>query len=155
MPIDDPRWQEMFQRLVDYARANNVEITPWNGGSHWPLHNSPMHFVPGWHQNRTIEPAASGVLKKTANVQIATLFDDGPGYALAGTPLTITLYARGYVARPVTVSISSNNGGTLSTSTVTLPAGANPQATYTFTPAADRVTTLTYTVSGLNAPPPR
>jgi hypothetical protein len=54
------------------------------------------------------------------------------------------------------VSISSNNGGTLSTSSVTLAAGANPQATYTFAPAADRVTTLTYSVSGgLNAPPPR
>lgn len=156
MPIDDPRWQEMFQRLVDYARQNGVEITPWNGGSHWPLHNSSMHFVPGWHQDRTLEPAASGVLKKTANVAMATVFDDGPGYALAGTPITIAIYARGYVASPVTVTIASNNGGTLGASTVTLPAGANPQVTYTFTPAADRVTTLTYTVSGgLNAPPPR
>jgi hypothetical protein len=157
MPTDDPRWQEMFQRLVDYARTNDVEVCPWNGGSsYWPLHNNPMNFVPGWHQNKTLEPLVSGVLKKTANVALATLFDDGPGYALAGTPLTITVYARGYLASPVTVNISSNNGGTLSASSVTLPAGANPQATYTFAPAADRVTTLTYAVAGgLNAPPPR
>lgn len=156
MPIDDPRWQEMFQRLVDYARTNDVEIYPWNGGSHWQLHNHPMNFVPGWHQNKTLEPAASGVMKKTANVPLATLFDDGPGYALAGTPLTFTVYARGYVASPVTVNISTNNGGTLSTSSITLPAGANPQASYTFAPAADRVTTLTYSVTGgMNAPPPR
>jgi hypothetical protein len=156
MPIDDPRWQEMFQRLVDYARSNDVEVYPWNGGSHWALHNNPMNFVPGWHQNRTLEPVVSGVLKKTANVAIATLFDDGPGYALAGTPITITVYARGYLASPVTVNIGSNNGGTLSTSSITLPAGANPQATYTFAPGADRVTTLTYAVpGGLNAPPPR
>jgi endoglucanase len=156
MPIDDPRWQEMFQRLVDYARANGVEVYPWNGGSHWPQHNNPMNFVPGWHQNKTLEPAVSGVLKKSANVPLATLFDDGPGYALAGTPITITVYARGYLASPVAVTISSSNGGTLSTSSVTIPAGANPQATYTFTPASDRITTLTYSASGgLSAPPPR
>src|SRR3569832_934825 len=156
MPIDDPRWQEMFQRLTDYARQNNVEIYPWNGGTHWPLHNNAINFVPGWHQNRTLEPTMSGALKKSAGINLATVFDDGPGYALAGTPITITVYARGNLASPVTVNISSNNGGTLSTSSVTLPAGANTQATYTFTPASNRVTTLTYSVSGgLNAPPPR
>jgi endoglucanase len=156
MPSDDSRWQEMFQRLVDYARSNGVEVYPWNGGSHWPLHNNPMTFVPGWHQNKTLEPAISGVLKKSAGIALATLFDDGPGYALANTPVTITVYARGNLASPVTVNISSNNGGTLSTSSITLPAGANTQATYTFAPASDRITTLTYSVSGgLNAPPPR
>jgi hypothetical protein len=54
------------------------------------------------------------------------------------------------------VNISSNNGGTLSSSAVTLPAGANSQVSYTFTPASNRVTTLTYSVGGgYNAPPPR
>jgi endoglucanase len=156
MPVDDARWQEMYQRLVDYARANGVEVYNWNGGNFWPVHNASMNFVPGWHQNKTLEPIASGVLKKSAGIANATLFDDGPGYALAGTPVTITVYARGFLANAVTVGIASSSGGTLSTSSITLPAGANPQATYTFAPAADRVTTLTYTVSGgLNAPPPR
>ncbi|HUR88276.1 MAG TPA: cellulase family glycosylhydrolase [Ramlibacter sp.] len=156
MPLDDPRWQEDFQRLTDYARANNVELYPWNGGAHWPIHNYGINFAPGWHQNRTLEPAMSGVVKKSWGINAATIFDDGPGYALAGTPITITVYARGYLASPVTVNISSNNAGTLSSSSITLAAGANSQATYTFTPATDRVTTLSYTVSGgLNAPPQR
>jgi hypothetical protein len=155
MPIDDPRWQEMFQRLADYARANNVELYHWNGSSsYWQLHNDAINFVPGWHQNKTLEPAISGVLKRSAGIAQATIFDDGPGYALAGTPVTITVYARGNLAAPVTVNISSDSGGTLSTSSVTLPAGANPQATYTFTPPSNRVTTLTYSVSGGIAPPP-
>jgi hypothetical protein len=145
----------MFQRLTDYARANNVEVYPWDGGAHWTLHNYAINFVPGWHQNKTLEPAMSGVLKKSFNIPIATLFDDGPGYS-AGSPVTVTVYSRGYLASPVTVNIASDNGGTLSSSSITIPAGANTQATYTFTPASNRVTTLTYTVSGgLNAPPPR
>jgi endoglucanase len=54
------------------------------------------------------------------------------------------------------VNIVSSNGGALSASSVTIPAGANSQATYTFTPAPNTITTLTYSVSGgLNAPPPR
>jgi hypothetical protein len=146
----------MFQRLVDYAHSNGVEVYPWNGGSHWPLHNNSLNFVPGWHQNKTLEPAVSGVLKKTAGVAKATLFDDGPGYALGGTPITITVYARGNLATPVTVNIASSNGGTLSASSFTIPAGANSQAAYTFTPSSNSITTLTYSVSGgLNAPPPR
>jgi hypothetical protein len=156
MPIDDPRWQEMFQRLVDYAHSNGVEVYPWNGGSHWPLHNNSLNFVPGWHQNKTLEPEVSGVLKKTAGIALATLFDDGPGYALGGTPITITVYARGNLTLPVTVNIASSNGGALSASSITIPAGANSQATYTFTPASNTITTLTYSVSaGVNAPPPR
>ena len=156
MPQDDPRWQEEFQRLTDFAHSNNVELYPWNGGAHWPIHNYGINFAPGWHQGRTLEPAMSSVVKKSWNINAATIFDDGPGYALAGTPITITVYARGNLTAPVTVNISSNNGGTLSSSSVTLPAGANSQATYTFTPASDRVTTLSYTVSGcFNAPPQR
>jgi endoglucanase len=156
MPIGDARWQEMFQRLVDYARSNGVEIYVWNGGSFWPVRNSSMNFVPGWHQDRTMEPEASGVLKKSANIAGATLFDDGPGYVTGGTAATITLYARGYLAAPVTVGIASNSGGSLSASSVTLPAGANSQVSFTLTPAQDRVTTLTYTAAaGISAPPPR
>jgi len=156
MPLDDPRWQEAFQRLTDFARQNNVELFPWNGGAHYPIHNYGINFAPGWHQNKTLEPAMSSVVKRSCGINAATIFDDGPGYALAGMPITITVYARGNLASPVTVNISSNNGGTLSTSSVTLPAGANSQATYTFTPASDRVTTLTYSVSGgLNSPPAR
>jgi len=155
MPIDDPRWQESWQRMVNLARQNNVEFFAWNGGSHWLLHNAGINFVPGWHQNKTLEPQASGPMKQAAGLALGTLFDDGPGWSPAGTPVTITVYSRGVLASPVTLSVSSSNGGTLSKTQVTVPAGANQQDTFTFTAAPNTVTTLTYTVaSGDVAPPP-
>jgi hypothetical protein len=154
MPIDDPRWEDMFTRLLNYARANDIEVQSWNGGSHWTLRNNAINIVPGWHQNRTMEPQVAGVMKASAGVAKATVYDDGPGWAPSGTPVTITVYARGYLAAPVTLTISSSAGGTLSKTQVTLAAGANSQDSYTFTPGSNRVTTLTYTASGGIAPPP-
>jgi endoglucanase len=157
MPIDDPRWQEMWQRMVNYARQNGLEFYSWNGGSHWLLHNVAINFVPGWHQNRTLEPEASGPMKQAAGISSGTVFDDGPGWAPAGTPITITVYSRGNFAAPVTLAVSSSNGGTLSKTQLTIPAGANQQDTFTFSAAANTVTTLTYTVTsgGVAPPPPR
>ena len=148
MPIDDPRWEEMFSRLLNYARDNGIEVQSWNGGSHWTLHNNAINIVPNWHQNKTMDPQVAGVMKASAGVAKATRHDDGPGWAPAGTPITITVYARGYLAAPVTLTITSSNGGTLSKTQVTIPAGANKQDTFTFTPGSNRVTTLTYTASG-------
>jgi endoglucanase len=155
MPLDDPRWQESFRRLALYARQSGVEVYSWAGGNHWTLHNRSINNVPGWHQNKTLEPAQSGPMKAAAGIAKATIFDDGPGWAPAGTPVTITVYARGYLASPVTLSISTNAGGTLSKSTVTIPAGANGQDTYTYTPAPNSVATLTYSGAAPNVPPPR
>jgi hypothetical protein len=155
MPIDDPRWQEMFKRAVNHARQNGCEVYTWMGGNHWPIRNYAINNVPGWHQNKTLEPAVSGPMKASAGISSGTLYDDGPGYAPAGTSVTITVYARGNLANPVSVSVSSSNGGTLSKSVLTIPAGANGQDTYTFTSAANSVTTLSYSSSQMAVPPPR
>ena len=148
MPLDDSRWEEMFTRAVNYARQQGVEIYTWMGGNHWPLHNYAINHAPGWHQNRTLEPSVSGPLKASGGIAQATLFDDGPGYAPSGTSVTITVYARGYLANPVTLTVTSNNGGTLSKSQLTIPAGANGQDSYTYTSASNRVATLMYTSDG-------
>ena len=157
MPIDDPRWQEMFQRLVNYARQNGVEFYSWNGGSHWLSHNTPINMVPGWHQNKTLEPQMSGPMKQSAGIALGTLFDDGPGWAPAGSPITVTVYSRGNLAVPATLTLSSSNGGSFSKTQLTIPAGANQQDTFTFSAAANTVTTLSYTATsgGLAPPPPR
>jgi hypothetical protein len=158
MPIDDPRWQEMFKRAVNHARQEGVEIYSWMGGNHWPIRNYPINHVPGWHQNKTLEPSVSGPMKASAGISKATLFDDGPGFAPAGTSVTITVYARGNLASPVNITVSSNNGGTLSKSVLTIPAGANGQDTYTYTSASNTVATLSYTSDGQlggQVPPPR
>jgi endoglucanase len=156
MPVDDPRWEEMWRRLLVYARENNVDVYSWNGGNHWALHNAAINHVPGWHQNKTLEPAMSGPMKAVAGINIGTLFDDGPGWAPNGGSVTITVYARGNLGAPVTLNVSSSNGGRFSKTTITIPAGSNGQDTFTFTPSLNTVTTLSYTTgSGLAPPPPR
>jgi endoglucanase len=154
MPVDDPRWEEMFRRTMALARKESVEVYSWMGGNHWPLRNHAINHVPGFHQNKTLEPAVSGQMKAAAGVARATFFDDGPGYAPAGSSVTITVYARGNLAAPVSISVASSNGGTLSKNVLTIPAGANGQDTFTFTSDANRVTTLTYS-GPAQVPPPR
>ncbi|HWI81829.1 cellulase family glycosylhydrolase [Ramlibacter sp.] len=160
MPIDDPRWEEMFRRTVALARQEGVEIYTWMGGNHWPIRNYAINNVPGWHQNRTLEPAVAGVLKAAAGLTQAALFDDAGGAAAPGAPVEITVYARGSLGAPVRVTVASSNGGTFSKTVLTIPAGANGQDSFTFTPAANSVATLTYTVEdggqlGGQVPPPR
>jgi endoglucanase len=56
----------------------------------------------------------------------------------------------------VTINVASSNGGGFSKTTLTLPAGANGQDQFTFTPPPNAVTTLTYSSgSAPNLPPPR
>jgi endoglucanase len=155
MPLDDARWEEMFKRAVNYARAQGVEVYTWMGGNHWPIRNYAINNVPGWHQNKTLEPSVSGPMKASAGISRATLYDDGPGWAPSGASVTITVYARGNLASPVTVSVSSNNGGSFSKTVLTIPAGPNGQDSYTYTSASNRVATLTYSSSQLAVPPAR
>jgi hypothetical protein len=157
MPIDDTRWEESYKRMVNYAHANNVEVFNWLGGSHWILHNHGINHVPGWYQNKTLEPAAAGPLKASAGINQAVLFDAGPGYAAAGGSVTITVFVRGANTSPINLTVASSNGGTFSKTALTIPAGFNGTDSFTFTPAANSVATLTYSVSspGVSAPPPR
>lgn len=155
MPVDDSRWEEMFKRTVNYARANGVEVYTWMGGSHWPIRNYAINNVPGWHQNKTLEPSVSGPMKASAGISSATLYDDGPGWAPSGASVTITVYARGNLSAPVTINVSSNNGGTFSKTALTIPAGANGQDSYTYTSASNRVATLTYSSTQMPVPPAR
>lgn len=156
MPIDDPRWQEMFVRLVDYAWRHGVEMCSWKGGSHWPIRNHAINHSPGWHQRRTLEPAVSGCLKAPLGVSRAALFDEGPGWVAPGTAATYTVRARGYLAAPLTVQVTVQGGGTLSKTVLTIPAGPNGEDSFSFTPAAHGVAQLSYgNAAGHQVPPPR
>lgn len=152
MPIDDARWQEMFKLAAQHARETNCEIYTWMGGNHWPIRNYPINQVPGWHQNKTLEPLVAGVLKEVAGMDDAVLFDDGPGHALAagapGEPVTISVYARGNLTAPVTLKVSTDGRGKLSTTELTLAAGANSLGRYTYMPAANEVARLSYAAAG-------
>ena len=146
MPVDDPRWEAMFTATARHALQSGCEVITWSGGSHWPLHAYPINQVPGWHQNKTLEPLVSGALKAASSRAQASLFDDGPGYARIGEPLRMSVYARGNLARPVTLEVQASGKGALSKSRLTIPAGANGMDSFTYTPAAGQVADLRYSV---------
>jgi endoglucanase len=154
MPIDDPRWQQSFHNMMKLAVLNNVEVYSWMGGNHWAIHNYGINHTPGWHQNKTLEPLVSGVMKASMGKAQATLFDDGPGHAPAGTPVSITVYARGNLARPLTLTVTAVGKGKLSKSQLTIPPGPNGQDSFTWTPTEHQVATLRYSGDG-QVPPPR
>ncbi|TFY98300.1 glycoside hydrolase family 5 protein [Ramlibacter humi] len=153
MPLDDPRWQEMFMRTMAYAASNGVEVYSWMGGGHWPVRNYPIHHVPGWHENRTLPPPVAGPMQQAAGIEHFALFDDGAGWAQQGQPVTITVYARGFLRQAITLEVASD-GGKLGKARVTIPAGANGSDSYTFTPEPGRVHTLSYKAAGNLALPP-
>ena len=154
MPFDDPRWIEAFRRMIEHTWQNGWEIQSWIGGSHWEARSHGINHVPGWHQNRTLEPLVGGVMKQVAGIDSATLFDAGGGWSADGSPVTITVFARGNLASPATLTVSSSNGGTFSKSTLVIPAGANGQDSFTFVPAPNTVATLSY-AGAAQVPPPR
>lgn len=157
MPIDDVRWQTMFERAVGFALQQGVEVYTWMGGDHWTIHNYALNQTAGFDEDQTLEPSVSGALKAAAGVPGATLYDDGPGWAPSGTPVTINVYARGNLTSPLTLTVASDKGGTFSKTTLTIPAGANGEDSFTYTPGAgDAVATLTYaSAPSRQLPPPR
>ena len=158
MPVDDPRWADSFKNTIDLALRNGVEVYSWMGGNHWPIRSHALGHVPGWHQNKTLEPLVSGVMKASAGIAQATLFDDGPGHARSGTPVTITVYARGNLARPLCIAVTVKGRGKLDKDELTIPAGPNGHDSYTYTPAENQVAVLSYACieqRGQQVPPAR
>ena len=158
MPVDDPRWAESFKNTIDLALQNSVEVYSWLGGNHWPIRSHPLSHAPGWHQNKTLEPLVSGVMKASAGIAQAALFDDGPGHAAGGQSVTITVYARGSLARPVRLSVNLKGKGQLSKAQLTIPAGPNGQDSFSFTPADNQVAVISYSSDSqpsVAVPPPR
>jgi hypothetical protein len=156
MPVDDPRWQESWTNLLKFARDNNVEFYSWPGGAHWTQRARPLNHIPGWHQNRTMEPQQAGPMKSVAGVNNAVIFDDGGGWAPNGGSVTITVHARGALAMPVVINVASDKGGSFSKTMLVIPAGANGQDSFTFSPPLGTVATLSYTsATAPNVPPPR
>lgn len=155
LPPDDPRWQEMFVRTVRYAVQNGVEVFCWMGGSHWPIRGHALGAVPAWVENRTVPPAAAGVLQDAAGIHKPVLVDEVSAPGPDGT-VTVTVTARGSLGSPLALAIASDAAGRLSKASLILAAGANTADSFTFTPQADRVATLTYSApGGIAVPPPR
>jgi hypothetical protein len=154
MPVDDPRWLQMFQRTVQYALRHGVEVYSWMGGSHWPIRSFAIQHVPRWHQHRTLQPAVAGPMLQAAGIARATLHDDGPGWSAPGQPVQVTVHARGHLAAPLALRVAADAGAQVEPATVTLPAGANTSASFTVRPVAGRVTTVTYAGPKDTEPPP-
>lgn len=155
MPPDDPRWQEAFHRTVRYALQNGVEVQGWMGGNHWPIPHHALSLAPGWHRDRTLEPAALGAMQAAAGIARASVHDEAPGFAPAGQAVPVTLQARGFLAAPLEVQVQVE-GGRAERASVTLPVGVNPQARVDVTPSGNGGVTVRYSsASGASLPPPR
>lgn len=160
MPPDDPRWQQSWTNMLKLAKANNVEVYSWGGGSFWEYHGEHFTNIPTWYQNRVAESQQGGAMMAVAQDWHAAIFDAGSGWGVDGSgspaPVTITVYARGALQQSVTLTVSSDNGGNFSKTSLVIPAGANGSDSFTFTPQANSITTLTYAgPAGLSLPPPR
>jgi endoglucanase len=157
VPGDDPtgNWQASWLNLLKYCEDNKVEVCSWGGGSFWAYRSKQINQAANWHQNRTMDPVQAGPMKQVMGVWNASIFDDVATRDAATGAVTVTVYARGSLQTAVTLLVSSNNGGTFSKTTLTIPAGANGKDSFTFTPAGG-VTTLHYTSAfAPNVPPDR
>jgi endoglucanase len=89
-----------------------------------------------------------------APVPAATrLFNDGP-YWSDGGAVTITVFARGRLERPVHLSVSASHGGSFSKTALTLSAGEDSSDSFSFTPPAGDHCVLRYTAIGCEPPAP-
>lgn len=162
MPLGNDNWTTSFINFLNAALPNNLEVFTWVGGNMWSYRGYPINHIPQWYRHKTLEPEVQGVFKYVQGIEHATLHVDGSGYglnsSLAVTPVTIRVQARGNTLAGATVTVASDNGGTFSKTTLTIPAGANKSDSFTFTPASTNLkTTLTFTVTsptGLAAPDP-
>jgi endoglucanase len=154
MPIDDPRWAEMFSRAVVYARSNGVEVYSWMGGAHWPIRAYPINHVPTWHQGQVALPQVAGPMLGAMGRQAGALFDEGPCVVSPGVSSARSVRFRGYLSSSLTVGLSISGGGSLSSSSVVLPAGFNTSASYQCSCPQNSVCEISFAVgSGAFAPP--
>jgi endoglucanase len=150
----DPRWLTAADATLLTMKNNNMRVFVWMGGDHWPTRPYPIGFVGKLHQNRTVEPLANAYFKKHLAINSTTVFDEGGQYSTAGAAITRTVQARGNGTSAINLTVASDNGGTFSKTALTLAAGVNSTDSFTFTPVANSVTTLTYTRTGGGQVPP-
>lgn len=129
----------MFKRVMALALQEGAEIYSRVG-------SRPAPVVAG----AGAVAAAAG----RAAAAVPRLFDEGPGYC-DGEAITVTVYAPGRLAQPVVVTVSCSPAGRLSTNTLTLAAGQDSSASFSFTPPPDGIATLHYSAPGVEVPPPR
>jgi endoglucanase len=151
----DTRWLVAAKATLDTLKAANIKVFTWMGGNHWPIHGYPINHVPKWYQGTTVEPIAGAYLQNQLLANQATVFDEGRQYS-TGAPIPITVQARGNRTAAINLTVASDNGGAFSKTALVLAAGVNSEDSFTFTPPANTVCTLTYTrTGGGQVPPPR
>lgn len=150
---DHPAWLETLDRTLAFCQSRDIGVTYWTAGA-W-YRNYPMG----------IEPQADG--RDTVQMAVLTKYSGGASpdvYHLAGpargtegaASAAFTVEYRGYHTRPLLITPKDGNaGGTFSPAKVTLAAGFNGSATFTYT--APRQATFAITAvndGGLTDPAP-
>lgn len=150
----DSGWMAALESALQYCKDNNVIVTGWSAGNMWGTY--PYSMEPEWYQGRYKSPTVNSVYYKVWNKPQMDIFDSGSQVGTAGSPTTITVYGRGYSASAITINLSVSGGGTLNTTSIVLPAGYNPSATYTITAGNNTTSQVTYSrAGGAQVPPVR
>lgn len=134
-------WQGALEATLNYISASNLQVTGWSAGGVWG--NYGYLLEPDTVQFKLRDKKQIAVYRKAFNKAGSTLFDSGSDFSSTGTVNTITVYNRGYTASPIVVNMAVTGGATLSTTSITIPAGLNQQATYTIQ-ATSGSSTVTY-----------
>lgn len=146
--IDDPRWNTVLLNGLAYWRAADIPVSLWLYGPR--SSNDPYNLFP---TGGVIAPQWSviqQVIGKGPNILAFT----GPQNASAGVATSLSVGYPGYVASPLSVTLSdSGAGGTFSPASITFAAGASqPSQTVTYTQPGTKAVTLSAAAAGYTAP---
>ncbi|HVX45272.1 MAG TPA: glycoside hydrolase family 5 protein, partial [Mycobacteriales bacterium] len=150
---DDPHWLETLDNTLAYCRSHGVGLTYWAAGA-W-FRDYPMGIEEQLDGRDTVQMA---VLEKyTGATAPKKYYLSGPQRGGAGAPSDpFTLDYRGYHTAPLTITPQDGGaGGTFSPASVSMPAGFNGLATFTYRAPGS----ATYRIGGTNSsgltdPPP-
>ena len=145
MPSGNINWQTSMEGALSTLYTNGIEFFLWAGGNHWPVHDFSLNGVPNFKRGKTFIPQAFGPMHKAAaRTKFDVWADADKNFGAAGTVCTVTVYTRGYSPTALLVNLAKTGTGTLSASSVTIPAGANQQVTFTYTTAGTEDATVTF-----------
>lgn len=149
-PNGDPHWLETLDNTLAFCKTRNIPLDYFTSGGWYAAY--PMGIEPQADGRDTVQMAV--LTKYTGAAAPKPYYLSGPDRGTKGAasaPFTIDY--RGYHTQPITITPSDHAGGTFSPSTVTLPAGFNGTATFTYAaPGLDTYTVACTNSGGLTNP---
>lgn len=149
---NDPQWLVTLDNTLAFCQSHNVGVTYWAAGLWFQTY--PMGIEPQADGRDTVQMA---VLQKYTGAPPSTKFyASGPDRGSPGsTSGAFLVDYRGYHTSAVSITPTTSGGGTFTPSALTIPAGFNGTATFTYSAPTAATYALSCTnTSGLTNPAP-